>query len=96
MIPTLQWQTVTGTAVQANGYTIRPVSRALALRWHGRADQQAFGLIWNRPTAVLVEKDGDVEEHPITDATRLTQLFLLVGGALTLLILRLLKKKLSC
>jgi hypothetical protein len=92
MIPTLQWQTVTGAAVQANGYTIRPVSRALALRWHGRDNQQLFGVIWNRPTAVLVEKEGEVEEYPIPDATRLTQLFLLVGAGFVLLILRLLRK----
>jgi hypothetical protein len=92
MIPTLQWRTVTGTAVQSNGYTIRPISRALALRWHGRDNQQAFGVIWNRPTAVLVERDGEVEEHPITDDTRLAQLFLLVGAGFVLLILRLLRK----
>jgi len=88
MIPTIQWQTQTGTPVTAAGYTIRPVSQALALRWRGQADQQGFGLIWNRPTAVLVEKDGEVEEHPITDATRLTQLVLFLSTGLVLFLLR--------
>jgi hypothetical protein len=92
MIPTLQWQKITGEPITAAGYTIRPISQALAFRWRGQADRQAFGVIWNRPTAVLVEKDGEIEEHPITDDTRLAQLSLLVGAGFVLLILRLLRK----
>jgi hypothetical protein len=95
MIPTIQWQTQTGTPVTAAGYTIRPVSQALAFRWRGQADRQAFGVIWNRPTAVLVERDGEVEEHPITDDTRLAQLFLLLGAGFVLLVLRLVRKSRS-
>jgi hypothetical protein len=92
MIPTLQWQKITGEPITAAGYTIRPISQALAFRWHGRDNQQTFGVIWNRPTAVLVEKEGEIEEHPITDDTRLAQLSLLVGAGFVLLILRLLRK----
>jgi len=92
MIPTFQWQTVAGEPIQANGYTIRPVSQALAFRWRGQADRQAFGVIWNRPTAVLVEKDGEIEEHPITDATRLTQLVLYLSAGLLLFMLRRLRR----
>jgi hypothetical protein len=35
------------------------------------------GFVWNRPTAVLVEQDGQARRIPIVDVTRILQVGLL-------------------
>ena len=34
------------------------------------------GFVWNRPTAVLVERDGETQRMPIVDVTRVVQIVL--------------------
>jgi hypothetical protein len=36
------------------------------------------GLVWNRPTAVLVERDDGTQRIPIVDVTRVAQIVLFV------------------
>lgn len=67
----LQWQTVSGNKVAVGDVTVRPQSRALTVRW------PRGGLVWNRPTAVLVEQGEETERVPIVDVTRMAQLGLL-------------------
>jgi hypothetical protein len=66
---------VSAEAVSVHGVTVTPWSRALVI--HGPKG----GLVWNRPTAVLVERDGQMRRVPIVDVTRMLQLGL-VGVAL--------------
>jgi hypothetical protein len=70
----VQWQTVSGEAVTVSDVTLTPQSQALTVRW------PSGGLVWNRPTAVLVERDGQTERIPIVDVTRIAQLTLLGLG----------------
>jgi hypothetical protein len=58
-------------AVTVHGVTVTPRSRALVVRGPNG------GLVWNRPTAVLVERDGQTRRVPIVDVTRLLQAGLL-------------------
>lgn len=67
----VEWQTVSGDRVTAGHVTLTPQSQALTLRWPNG------GLVWNRPVAVLVERDGQSERIPIVDVTRLAQVGLL-------------------
>ncbi|HZS79016.1 MAG TPA: hypothetical protein VFA41_20570 [Ktedonobacteraceae bacterium] len=67
---------VTGTPVMVNNYTITPQSQAFIVRL-------PIGIfVWNRPTSVLVEKNGEVKRLPIVDVTRLLQLALLSAGVI--------------
>ncbi len=66
----VHWQTLPGDEVTRGDVRVTPQSRALTLRWpHG-------GLVWNRPVAVLVERNGRSERIPIVDVTRVVQLAL--------------------
>jgi hypothetical protein len=55
--------------------TVTPRSRALVVRW------PKGGFVWNRPTAVLVERDGQARRIPIVDVTRSLQVGLLAVAA---------------
>jgi uncharacterized membrane protein len=70
----LQWQTLSGDEVTVGDITLTPQSQALTIRW------PKGGLVWNRPVAVLVERDGQTERIPIVDVTRMAQLGLLGLG----------------
>ena len=66
-----QWQTISGDPTTVGDVTVTPQSQALTIRWpYG-------GVVWNRPTAVLVERDEQTERIPIVDVTRTAQLSLL-------------------
>jgi hypothetical protein len=67
----LQWQTASGDKVTVGDVTVTPQSRALTVRW------PRGGLVWNRPTAVLVERGDETERIPVVDVTRMAQLGLL-------------------
>jgi hypothetical protein len=60
----LQWQEMSGTPVAVGDVTITPQSRVLTFR------SRFGGFVWNRPTAVLVERGGKTERLPIVDVTR--------------------------
>jgi hypothetical protein len=71
------WQTVTGEPFEKDGTVITPLTQVLAVQLPlGRA---GGGLVWNRPAALLVERDGEVERIPILDVTRIIQVGLLLG-----------------
>jgi hypothetical protein len=63
--------------VTVHDVTVTPRSRALVVRL------PRGGLVWNRPTAVLVEQDGRVRRIPIVDVTRILQVSLLALAVLT-------------
>lgn len=63
-----QWRTVSGQSMVVNNLTLTPQSRVLIVRF----PQSAF--VWSRPTAMLVERNGQVERLPIVDLTRTIQL----------------------
>jgi hypothetical protein len=67
-------ETVAGHPVAANGVTVTPVTRTLALR------TPFGGLVWNSPVAVLVERGGQVKRIRIVDVTRAVQVGLLVSS----------------
>ncbi len=75
----IQWQKVAGQSVVINGLTLIPQSQALIVRL-------PFGaFVWHRPTALLVERNGQVEHHSIVDVTRTLQVgFVGLSMALTI------------
>jgi hypothetical protein len=60
--------------VRVGEVTVTPLARALVVRlpWGG--------FVWNRPTAVTVERAGAVRRVPVVDVTRVLQLGLLGLG----------------
>lgn len=66
----ITWKTEHGTPVTAHGATVTPQSRVLRI-------QLPFGgFVWNRPSAVLVNWNGEQEQIPIVDITRITTIAL--------------------
>jgi hypothetical protein len=54
-----------GQAVTVGDVTVTPLSQALVIRL-------PFGsFVWNRPTAILVDRIGGTERLPIVDVTRI-------------------------
>jgi len=64
----LERSIVSGTPTSVRDVRIIPQSRTLVVRFSGG------GLVWNRPTAVLVERNGQTRRIPIYDLTRLLQI----------------------
>ena len=64
---TFQYQTLLGDPITIGDLTITSQSQALTIRWPGG------GWVWNRPVAILVERDGGTERIPIVDVTRVAQ-----------------------
>ena len=79
-----QVQTVSGQKVAVESVTVTPQSQALIVRL------PIGGFVWNRPTAILVERDETAKRFPIVDITRILQLGLL-GFSLVLSIVSLVK-----
>jgi hypothetical protein len=67
-----QVQTISGQPVTVESVTVTPQSQALIVRL------PIGGFVWNRPTAILVERDKTAKRFPIVDITRILQLWLLV------------------
>jgi hypothetical protein len=80
----IQVKTGVGQPVIAGDTVVTPQFQALIVRL------PIGGFVWNRPTAVLVERDGQTERLPIRDITRIAQLSLL-GFSLVLSIVSLIK-----
>lgn len=57
---------------QGNKVAVTPQSEAWIVDWPGG------GLVWNRPIAVLVEQDEEINRVPIFDWTRIAQVGLLI------------------
>ncbi len=64
-----------GAPVTAGEVIVTPWARALVLRL------PQGGLVWNRPTALTVQRAGTVRRVPVVDLTRLLQLGLLALAA---------------
>ena len=79
-----QVQTVSGQPVTIDSITVTTQSQALIVRL------PIGGFVWNRPTAILVERNGTAKRFPIVDITRILQLWLL-GFSLVLSIVSLVK-----
>jgi hypothetical protein len=79
-----QVQTVVGQPMTIGDITVTPQSQALIVHL------PIGGFVWNRPTAILVEQEGQTKRISIRDVTRILQLWLL-GFSLILLIVRLIK-----
>lgn len=65
-----KWQTESGETVSVGDMAVTPQSQALTVRW------PRGGWVWNRPTAVLVERGEKTKRIPIVDVTRAAQLAL--------------------
>lgn len=65
-----QIQTVTGVPIQTAGITVTPQSQTLIVHL------PFGGLVWHRPTAILVERAGRTVRIPIVDVTRAIQVAL--------------------
>lgn len=77
---TVQWRAVAGNPVATGGVTVTPWSRALTIRL------PFGGFVWNRPTAVVVERAGRIERIPVRDVTRDAQLGLIVLALLLVIV----------
>jgi hypothetical protein len=78
----MRWITLesrAGETLQAGTRRLTPLSSLVRVQipgWSG-------GLVWNRPSAVLVtEPDGQEKLLPVRDVTRLAQLLILGAGLL--------------
>ena len=61
-------ETVTGQSHAIGNYTATPLSQVIRVKY------PFGGFVWQRPTAVAVQRDGQEEIIPIQDATRLGQI----------------------
>jgi hypothetical protein len=71
----LQWQELSGNPVTVGDISITPQSRVLTVR------SRFGGIVWNRPTGILVERGGEIKRLPVVDVTR-TVLLALLGVSL--------------
>jgi len=67
----LHWHTVLGDEVTVGDFTVTPQSKALIVRF------PHWGMVWNRPIAVLAHRGGQTERIRVVDVTRMAQLGLL-------------------
>ena len=67
----ISFKTTSGDPQTIGDATITPQSQALIVRF------PFGGFVWNRPVAVLVDRNGQTERIPIVDVTRIAQLSVL-------------------
>jgi hypothetical protein len=79
----VQWQKASGQSVVVHDLTLTPQSQVLIVRSPWGA------VVWQRPTALQVERNGRVEQLPIIDLTRLIQLGLVGLGVVIITIVSL-------
>ncbi len=77
------WEPVTGEPQVVGDRVIRLQSQAISL------NTPFGGFLWNRPTAVLVEKDGNTDEVPIVDITRYALISIGVMGVVGMILAKL-------
>jgi len=81
----IQLKTAQGTAVHTPHHTLIPESQALTIRFpYG-------GIVWQRPTAVLIQENNQLRRYPITDITRIVIWSLLSFSLLSPLLLRIIR-----
>lgn len=85
--PRFTYQEVTHPPYQVGEWTVTLLARAAAIRL------PFGGLVWNRPTAVIMQQGDNTVRLAIPDATRYAQLGAMAAGAgLALLLWWLVKK----
>ncbi len=75
-----QVQTVVGQPMTVGDITVTPQSQVLIVRL------PIGGFVWNRPTAIVVEREGQAKRVSVRDITRILQLGLLSLGLLLSLV----------
>lgn len=75
----ITWETQSGESIVHGDTIIVPQSQALRVR----LPNGWGGLVWNRPTAVLVTQEGMTWRLPIVDLTRLAA-FIVFGVTVAL------------
>jgi hypothetical protein len=77
-----QLSTVHDRPILAGALRLTPESHVLTVRL------PSGGLVWQRPTAVVVDQPGRASRRiPIVDLTRVAQLALLLGTVLCLMVI---------
>jgi hypothetical protein len=76
---TAEWRNAQGDEVQAHGWRVTPVSRALLVRWR-LGPGVAGALVWNRPRWLLVSDGERARRLSAPDATRGLQCLALAAG----------------
>ena len=67
MTDLIRTETRTGETIKTGGIRITPFSKSTRIMPKGNT----FGLIWNRPDSVLIQKpDGSEQILPVIDVTR--------------------------
>ena len=68
--PIISWETANGDPIDVGSYRLTPQARSLQIqtRWGG--------FVWNQPAGVIVDRNGESENLPIVDVTRLVQIIL--------------------
>jgi len=61
----IHWQTKTGDAIEIDDVTVIPQAQVIQVKL------PFGGFIWNRPTSVMVERDGHLTSFPLIDVTRI-------------------------
>jgi hypothetical protein len=79
----VNWKPVAGEPQVLGDQTIRLQAQAISLI------TPFGGFVWNRPTAVLVEKDGYTDEVPIVDVTRYALISIGVMGMVGMMLAKL-------
>lgn len=73
----VEWQTHAGDTLALGDVSLTPLSQALVIR------APIGGYVWNRPVAILVERDGQQQRLPIPNVI-LTARLAMLGLGLTL------------
>jgi hypothetical protein len=70
----VEWQEHAGDTLALGDVSLKPLSQALVIR------TPMGGYVWNRPVAVLVERDGQEQRLPITNVILRARLAMLGLG----------------
>lgn len=82
----VNWKPVLGEPQMIGDQVIRLQSQAISLI------TPFGGFVWNRPTAVFVEKEGSTRKLPIVDTTRWALLGIGVTGLVGVLLAKLIRE----
>ena len=72
-------ETSAGEPVERGGITVTPEAQSFSIRW------PFGGLVYTRPAAVQVTRDGQTERIPVVDVTRVMQIGLLAWAVILIL-----------
>ena len=80
MRPSLRWYPVEGSPFAVRDVVLTPRSHVLEIRIANGA------FVWQRPTSVHIQRDGEATSVPIVDVTRVAQVALLLTAAVLALV----------